>query len=97
VICRGNSSYWRSRRAELYSWINHHVKEGNGMPNFFITLSCAKYFWPDVLRLLNERLKIAGHTDAVSTNFIMHYSALFFQSVKNRHSAKFNGSGKNST
>jgi hypothetical protein len=29
---RGSSSYWRSRRAELYSWINHHVKEGNGMP-----------------------------------------------------------------
>jgi hypothetical protein len=94
---RGSSSYWRSRRAELYSWINHHVKEGNGMPNFFITLSCAEYFWPDGLRLLNERLKIAGHADAVSTNFIMHYSALFFQSVKNRRSAEFNGSGKNNT
>jgi hypothetical protein len=64
---RGSSSYWRSRQAELYSWINHHVKEGNGMPNFFITLSCVEYFRPDVLHLLNERLKIAGHTDAVST------------------------------
>jgi hypothetical protein len=64
---RGSSSFWRSRQAELYSWINHHVKEGNGMPNFFITLSCAEYFWPDVLHLLNERLKIAGHPDAVST------------------------------
>jgi hypothetical protein len=94
---RGSSSYWRSRRAELYSWINHHVKEGNGMPNFFITLSCAEYFWPDGLHLLNERLKIAGHADAVSTNFIMHYSALFFQSVKNCCSAEFNGSGKNNT
>jgi hypothetical protein len=72
-----------STRAELYSSINHHVKEGNGMPNFFITLSCAEYFWPDVLRLLNERLKIAGHANDVSTNFIIHYSALFFQSVKN--------------
>jgi hypothetical protein len=39
---RGSSFYWRSRQAKLYSWINHHVKEGNGMPNFFITLSCAK-------------------------------------------------------
>jgi hypothetical protein len=63
---RSRSSYWRSRWAEPYSWINH-VKEGNGMPNFFITLSCAKYFWPDVLHLLNERLKIAGHPNAVST------------------------------
>jgi hypothetical protein len=67
------------------------------MPNFFITLSCTEYFWPDVLHLLNERLKIAGHTDAVSTNFIMHYSALFFQSVKNRRSSEFNRSGKNNT
>jgi hypothetical protein len=49
------------------------------MPNFFITLSCAEYFWPDVLCLLNERLKIAGHTNAVSTNFIMHY---FFNLLK---------------
>jgi hypothetical protein len=54
---RGSSLYWRSRWAELYSWINHHVKEGNGMPNFFITLSCAKYFWPDVLCLLMRDLK----------------------------------------
>jgi hypothetical protein len=80
---RGSSSYWRSRWAELYSWINHHIKEGNGMPNFFITLSCAEYFWPDFLHLLNERLKITGHANAVSTNIIMHYYALFFQSVKN--------------
>jgi hypothetical protein len=79
---RGSSSYWRSRWAELYSWINHHVKEGNEMPNFFITLSCAEYFWPDVLHLLNERLKIAGHPNAASTISsctIMHY---FFIPVK---------------
>jgi hypothetical protein len=93
---RGSSSYWRSRQAELYSWINHHVKEGNGMPNFFITLSSAEYFWPDVLHLLNKSVKIAGHADAVSTNFIMHYSG-FFQSIENQCSAKFNGSRKNNT
>jgi hypothetical protein len=55
---KGSPSYWRSRQAELYSWINHHVKQGNGMPNFFTTLSCAEYFLPDVLYLLNERLKM---------------------------------------
>jgi hypothetical protein len=63
---RGSSGYWRAKRAELYSWINYHVSAGNGMPNFFITLSCAEYFWPDVLRLINERLSLAGHPDAVS-------------------------------
>ena len=67
------------------------------MPNFFITLSCVEYFRPDVLHLLNERLKIAGHTDAVSTNLlcIMHY---FFNPLKTDVlPSKFNGSGKNNT
>ena len=27
---------------------------------FFITLSCAEYFWADVLELLKDRLKLAG-------------------------------------
>jgi len=36
------------------------------MPNFFITLSCAECFWPDAAHLLNERLAIEGHPDAVS-------------------------------
>jgi hypothetical protein len=79
---RGSSGYWRSKRAELYSWINYHVSHGNGMPNFFITLSCAEYFWPDVIRLLNERLRLAGHPDAVSvTNrdvWIFGQSCLIF-------------------
>ena len=27
---------------------------------YFITLSCAEYFWPDVIELLKERLTLAG-------------------------------------
>lgn len=27
---------------------------------FFITLSCAEYFWPDIIDLLKERMKLAG-------------------------------------
>lgn len=48
---KGSAGYWRAKRVELNTWINYHVSAGNGMPNFFITLSCAEYFWPDVLRL----------------------------------------------
>ena len=61
---KGSPGYWRGKRAQLYTWINYHVTNGNGMANFFITLSCAEYFWPDVIRLLNERLQLEGHPDA---------------------------------
>lgn len=57
---RGSAAFWRSKKAEVYSWINHHVQKEHGAPHFFITLSCAEYHWPDVKRLLTERLQIAG-------------------------------------
>jgi hypothetical protein len=50
----GSAAYWRSKKAELYSWINHHIETGAGPPTVFITFSCAEYFWPDVKRLLEE-------------------------------------------
>lgn len=56
----GSSSYWRSKRQQVYSWINHHIQEGHGAPTYFITLSCAEYFWPDVTRLIQERMILAG-------------------------------------
>ena len=33
---------------------------GHGPPMFFITLSCAEYYWPDIIRLIKERTDIAG-------------------------------------
>ena len=57
---RGSASYWRERRSEVYSWINHHIEKGNGAPSYFMTLSCAEYHWPDIKRLLQERYDLAG-------------------------------------
>jgi hypothetical protein len=56
----GSDSYWRNKRAELVSWIGHHVEEGNGPPYLFITVLCAEYHWKDIERLLNKRRSIAG-------------------------------------
>jgi len=53
-IIPGTASYWRHKKAELYSWINHHVEQGRGAPSIFMTLSCAEYFWPDIRRLLQQ-------------------------------------------
>jgi hypothetical protein len=54
----GSTGYWRSKKAEVFSWINHHVEQKHGPPTLFITLSCAEYFWPDVKRLIKERFAI---------------------------------------
>ena len=67
----GSPGYWRAKRAEVYTWINHHIEAGDGPPNFFITLSCAEYLWSDIKRLINERLTIAGlNGPELETSFV---------------------------
>ena len=51
---KGLSPYWHQKQSELYTWISQHIKSGNGPPTFFITLSCAQYFWPDVIDQLRD-------------------------------------------
>ena len=57
---KGSTPFWHKKRGEIYAWINHHVQEGSGPPMFFITLSCAEHYWPDMLKVVKERMKIAG-------------------------------------
>ena len=54
---KGSDSYWRQKRHELTSWINYHIEQKNGPPTLFITLSCAENWWPDLQRLIDDRLK----------------------------------------
>lgn len=51
---KGSDNYWRARTEDLQYWIQHHIARGRGPPTFFITLSCAEYWWPDLLRLLAQ-------------------------------------------
>ena len=39
----GSSAFWRTRRNEVFHWINYHLEKKHGPPSFFITLSCAEY------------------------------------------------------
>jgi Helitron helicase-like domain at N-terminus len=57
---KGSSPYWFKKRCELHSWITYHVEQGNGAPMFFITLSCAEHYWPDIFRLIKERMELGG-------------------------------------
>ena len=56
---KGSTSYWYQKRNEVYTWINHHIEKGHGPPLFFITLTCAEYYWHDVIRLLRQRMQLA--------------------------------------
>ncbi len=69
----GSSSYWRSQRHRVNAWIDHHIEQGHGPPTFFMTLSCAEYHWPDVKRLLKERLeKGPGIPEDFDKNFVKY-------------------------
>lgn len=62
----GSDAYWRGKRSELLSWIQHHIEVGNGAPSLFITLSCAEYHWKDIEDLLIQRRQIAGEDNCSS-------------------------------
>jgi hypothetical protein len=57
---KGSPAFWRAKRNEVTSWIHHHINIGNGPPTFFITLSCAEYWWPDIERLITDRFQVAS-------------------------------------
>jgi len=62
---RGSDNWWRNKSKELEHWIHHHIGIGNGPPTFFITLSCAEYWWKDLKRLMIELETHAGETNRV--------------------------------
>jgi hypothetical protein len=58
---KGSDNYWRACTDDLEQWNNHHAGKGHGPPTFFITLSCAKNWWPDLRRLLYQLELIGGN------------------------------------
>ncbi len=56
-----SDNYWRSHTDDLEQWINHHVSREHEPPTFFITLSCAENWWPDLRRLLYQLENIVGN------------------------------------
>lgn len=47
-------------KEELNEWILYHIHHDHGPPTLFVTLSCAELWWPDLKRLLAERLNSFG-------------------------------------
>lgn len=57
----GCDNFWRGKKFELETWVRYHISKGHGPPTLFITLSCAENWWPDLKRLLIDRLKNTNH------------------------------------
>ena len=57
---KGSTGYWRTQRNKIHTWINHLVSTEAGPPTLLITMYCADYYWPDISRLLKERLDFPG-------------------------------------
>ncbi len=51
---RGSDNFWISKTKDLKHWITHHIAHGDDPPTFFVTLSCAENWWPDLKRLLAQ-------------------------------------------
>ena len=71
---RGSNDYWRSQRYQVHSWINYHIDKGNGPPDIFLTLSCAEYYWPDIIKLLEERIWIEEGENVDEDNNLLYKS-----------------------
>src|SRR5688572_33427160 len=84
----GSPGYWRAKRAEVYTWINHHIEAGHGSPNFFITLSCTEYMWPDIKRLIMDQFKFVGlDTPDLGKSFVQivnDYTLIFQEYFQDR-------------
>ena len=51
---RGTAQYWHQRRRELRALVEFMVNEKHGLPSFFMTGSCAEFYFPPLRRLLEE-------------------------------------------
>ena len=59
---RGTSQYWAQRAKELRSLIQYQIHQGNALPSFFTTGSCAEFHWQALRRLLQTYMQMTvGH------------------------------------
>ncbi len=78
---RGTSQYWAQRSRELRSLIQFQINEGNGLPSFFTTGSCAEYHYKPLRRLLEQ---YTAHTTGTSVD-LSNRNTLFSVLQKNTH------------
>ena len=78
---RGTNQYWAQRGKELRALIQYQINEGNGLPAFFCTGSCAEYHFKPLRRLLSIYTKATTGQDLDLSN----RNTLFATLQKNTH------------
>ena len=78
---RGTSQYWAQRQNELRSLIQYQINDGNGLPSFFTTGSCAEDHFKPLRRLL-ELYNVATSGQSVD---LSNRNTLFSVLQKNPH------------
>jgi len=50
----GTAQYWHQRQRELQALVEFMVNKKKGLPSFFMTRSCAEFYFPPLRRLLEQ-------------------------------------------
>ena len=79
---RGTTRYWHQRRRELRALVEYMVNEKNGLPSFFMTKSCAEFYFPPLRRLLEQYIL---QTTGREVNLVEHSNARFKAVQENTH------------
>ncbi|KAK3083478.1 hypothetical protein FSP39_023709 [Pinctada imbricata] len=69
---RGTSQYWNQRSKELRALVQYQINEGNGLPSFFTTGSCAEYHFKPLRNLLQNYIGLTtGESPDLSDRSVM--------------------------
>ena len=83
AFLRGTSQYWAQRKKELRSLLQFAINEGNGLPSFFTTGSCAEYHFKPLRRLLE--MYTADTSRSGADVDLSNHNTLFAVLQKNTH------------
>ena len=79
---RGTAQYWQQRRRELRALVEFMVNEKRELPSFFMTGSCAEFYFPPLRRLLEQYI---SQTTGEEVNLAEDSNARFKAVQENTH------------
>ena len=79
---RGTAQYWHQQRRELRTLVEFMVNEKKGLPSFFMTGSCAAFYFPPLRRLLEQYIL---QTTGEEVNLAEDSNALYKAVQENTH------------